>query len=246
MKKKLKLFFLLLIVATAPGFAQQVNAETSPSSSVSLIADSPILKSDDTMGSSSVQKNQTVWTNIWSDCQWFFSQLKYSVKTNIVGWVGLTPEFRYTLPTPNLSAEVFFLERWSTEFGFSFANFKYGTQPKRWGVAAYRIEPRFWLKADNQFHEWYFGVYTQLGDFNTQGTRAGNYTGTYVQAGISAGYYLPITEHLGAEFGLRGGYHSARVTPYDITPGHHYRSRTSKDGNRIGLTGINLGLNWRF
>lgn len=246
MKKILKLFFLLLIFATAHGFAQQVPPNASPDSSESLLAGSPILKSDYTMGFPSVQKSQTVWTNIWSDCQWFFSQLRYSVKTNIVGWTGLTPEFRYTLPTPNLSAEVFFLERWSAEFGFAFANFDYGTN-KHWGVSGYRIEPRFWLKKDDHFEGWNFGLYTQLGDFDTQGIRSGNYTGTYVQVGVSAGYLWQLTQHLGCEVGLRAGYQNANVTQYDIELGHNYRHTGGNvDGDRFGLTGINAGLSWRF
>lgn len=179
------------------------------------------------------------------------------IKTNLASWAGLTPEFEHTTFMPNLAAEAFFLKRFSAELSAVYFNFSFGSGG-HWGVSGYSLEPRFWLKGDGHYKGFYFGVYGQAGNFNVQrgeaetgtgtGMEAGaasNHTGTYFDAGVSVGYYLPLTKRLGAEFGLRGGFHSANSQSYDIRGDINYLSGTD-DANRFGLTRINVSLSYRF
>lgn len=171
----------------------------------------------------------------------------FSIKTNLVSWAGLTPEFEHTTFMPNLAAEAFFLKRFSAELSAVYSNFSFGNGG-HWAVSGYSVEPRFWLKGDGHYKGFFFGVYGQAGDFNVrrgEAEAASNHTGTYFDAGISAGYYLPLAKHLGAEFGLRGGYHSANSQSYDIRGGMNYPGGTD-DANRFGLTRINVSLGYRF
>lgn len=171
----------------------------------------------------------------------------FGIKTNLVSWAGVTPEFEHTTFMPNLAAEAFFLKRFSAELSAVYSNFSFGSG-KFWGVSGYSLEPRFWLKGDGHYKGFFFGVYGQAGDFNVRRGEAetpSNHTGTYFDAGVSVGYYLPITKRLGAEFGLRGGYHSANSQSYDIRGDVNYLNGTD-DANRIGLTRINVSLSYRF
>lgn len=166
------------------------------------------------------------------------------IKTNLVGWAGITPDWERTTLMPNLAAEVFFAGQWSAEVSAVYSNFDFGSK-EHWGVTGYSLEPRFWLNSKGEYTGFYFGLYGQAGDFNVQRT-AGNNTGTYLQGGISLGYYLRLWAHWGIEFGVRGGYRKAKVTPYDIEDGAYYLSDRQADGSRVGLTRINVSASYRF
>lgn len=171
----------------------------------------------------------------------------FAIKTNLVFWAGITPEFEHTTFMPNLAAEAFFLKRFSAELSAVYSNFSFGSGG-HWGMSGYSLEPRFWLKGDGHYKGFFFGVYGQAGDFDVrrgEAETASNHTGTYFDAGVSVGYYLPITKRLGAEFGLRGGYHSANSQSYDVRGDVNYLNGTD-DANRIGLTRINVSLSYRF
>lgn len=173
--------------------------------------------------------------------------LPVGIKTNLVSWAGITPEFEHATFMPNLAAEAFFLKRFSAELSVVFSNFSFGSG-KFWGVSGYSLEPRFWLKEDGHYKGFYFGVYGQAGEFDVRRPEKGtasNHTGTYFDAGVSAGYYLPLTKHLGAEFGLRGGFHSANSQSYYVRGNINYLEGTD-DANRFGLTRINVSLSYRF
>lgn len=169
------------------------------------------------------------------------------IKTNLVGWAGVTPEFERTTFMPNLAVEGFFARRFSAELSAVYSDFDFGGG-EHWGLSGYSLEPRFWLKGDGRYKGLYFGVYGQTGDFNVKRKEAEttvNHTGTYFDAGVSVGYYLPLTKHWGFEFGLRGGYHKADSELYEIRGDANYRQE-KEDADRLGLTRLNVSVSYRF
>lgn len=175
-----------------------------------------------------------------------------AVKTNLYSWAGMTPDFEYTAFTPNLSAEVFFLRRWSAVATAAYANWDYDGDKQHWGVSGYSLEPRFWLNGDGRYRWFYVGVYGQLGDFDNHSTDSkriadgtANCTGTYWEGGLSVGCYLLLNAHWGVEVGLRGGYRSSDVNAYDIETTDYYFNRNFKE-NHFGVTGVNISISYRF
>lgn len=169
------------------------------------------------------------------------------IKTNLIGWAGVTPELERTTLMPNLAVEVFFAKRFSAELSGVYSDFDFGTS-EHWGMTGYSLEPRFWLKGGGRYKGLYFGIYGQTGDFNIRRVEAEtteNHTGTYFDAGVSLGYYLALTKHWGIEVGVRGGYHKADSELYEIREDINYRSG-KEEGNRIGLTRLNVSVGYRF
>ena len=169
------------------------------------------------------------------------------IKTNLMSWAGVTPEFERTTFMPNVAVEGFFAQRFSAELSAVYSDFDFGSG-EHWGMSGYSLEPRVWLKGESRYKGLYFGVYGQAGDFNVQRSQTeatANHTGTYFEAGVSVGYYLPLTKHWGFEFGVRGGYHKADSELYEIRGETNYR-REKEDADRIGLTRLNVGVSYRF
>ena len=168
----------------------------------------------------------------------------FGIKTNLLGWAGITPKPERTTFMPNLATELFFANRWSAVLSGTYADFDFG-RSEHWGVTAYRLEPRCWLRGHHHYAGFYVGVYGQLGDFNVQ-RKACNHTGTYFQGGLAVGYYLLLTHRWGIEAGVRGGYQKADVTPYEIHNGINYSLKEAADGNKFGLTGLTIDISYRF
>ena len=168
----------------------------------------------------------------------------FAIKTNLVSWAGVTPEFERATFMPNLSGEVFFAKRFSAEVSAVYSDFDFGSG-EHWGVTGYGLEPRFWLKGNSSYKGFFLGVYGRAGDFNVLRTD-GNYTGTYMQAGVSLGYYLLLTKRWGVELGVRGGYHKSDAGKYVVNGEHLYLLDEKVDGNRVGLTGLNVSVAYRF
>lgn len=166
------------------------------------------------------------------------------IKTNLIDWAGVTPELERTTFMPNLAAEVFFANRWSVEFSATYSDFAFGDR-EHWGLTGYRLEPRWWLRGEHRYTGLYIGIYGQAGDFNSQRT-SGNHTGTYLQGGVSAGWYWLLSKHWGVETGVRGGYQKADVTPYEKLNGRYYKKNDEVDGTRMGLMGVDVSVSYRF
>lgn len=175
------------------------------------------------------------------------------IKTNAILWAGITPEFEYKTFMPNLTAEVFFLDRWSAQASGAYAYWDYDGGKQFWGVSGYSIEPRFWPFSGDGLYRWlYVGLYGQFGDFDvraiegeSKGAATTNYTGTYWQGGLSIGCYIPLLRHFGLEIGARGGYQSANAKVYDIEPPYNYFNH-KETFNRMGLMELNVSLSYRF
>lgn len=184
----------------------------------------------------------------------------FALKTNLVAWAGFVPSgaasFNRTTFMPNLEGELYFGKRWSLSGSGLFSNWAYDSGKKFWGLSAYSVEPRVWIKGDRLFRGVYFGLYGEFGDFNKQEGRVegvettSNFTGDYWSAGISVGYMLPLSKHWCAELSLRGGYRSATYDKYTRTFEengiYHYDDEQSGKKNEFGLTGVRLNVVYRF
>lgn len=173
------------------------------------------------------------------------------LKTDLVAWAGVCPDFKRTTFMPNLEAEVYFAERWSVGVSALYADWAYDGGRQFWGLSAYSVEPRFWFRRDALFRGFFVGVYGEAGDFNNQRDRRDdittltNYTGTYWSAGLSAGYLLPLSRHWNLELSLRGGYRCADYDRYDRELPYLYYSSSDKK-NEFALTGLRFSVVYRF
>ena len=175
-----------------------------------------------------------------------------SVKTNLLSLTGITPEGGLASFRPNLALEFFFARYWSVTASAEYSYWKGGKNKEFWGISGYSLEPRLWLKGDGRYRWFYLGVYGQSGDFDYRPSPAGDTdatgrsrTGRYRHAGLSAGVYVPLSRHWGIEAGVRGGYLHSSAKAYDNEPPHAYYHHPASFV-RWGLTGINLGLGYRF
>lgn len=180
------------------------------------------------------------------------SRVIFSLKTNLSDWAGLTPEGRLAAFRPNLAAELCFARRWSVVASAAYSGWKGGKEHRFWGVSGISLEPRLWLRGDGRYRRFYLGVYGQLGDFDYQpspsgdaGATGASRTGCYWHTGLSFGVYLPLSRHWGIEAGIRGGYRNASAKAYDNEPPHAYYHHDASSV-RWGLTGINVGVGYRF
>lgn len=176
----------------------------------------------------------------------------FSIKTNLYILSGMTPGFDHTSFTPNLAAEFFFARRWSVAASAAYADWFYDSGQSYWGISAYSLEPRFWIHSGGIYSRFYVGVYGQSGDFDNRSTDGGrlssgtaNCTGTYLEGGLSAGYYFRLSDRWGVELGLRGGFRTSDVNTYDVELPYHYFNRNFRK-NHFGLTGVNISIGYRF
>lgn len=176
----------------------------------------------------------------------------FSIKTNLYTLAGMTPDFSHTSFTPNLSTEFFFARRWSAVASAAYADWSYDSGRSYWGISAYSLEPRFWIYSGSLYSRFYVGVYGQSGDFDNRSTDGGrlssgtaNCTGTYLECGLSAGYYFRLNSRWGVELGLRGGFRTSDVNTYDVEIPYYYFDRNFRK-NRFGLTGVNISIGYRF
>lgn len=174
-----------------------------------------------------------------------------AVKTDLVAWAGVCPDFKRTTFMPNLEAELYFARRWSVAASGLYADWEYDGGKQFWGYSAFSGEVRLWLRGNGLFRGFYVGAYGEAGDFDNQRDRRDdavtttNYTGTFWSAGISAGYLLPLSRHWNLELSLRGGYRSASYDSYDRElPYLYYSASGSK--NEFALTGLRLNVVYRF
>lgn len=169
-----------------------------------------------------------------------------ALKSDLVQWGGLTPNFQLGTWTPNLSAEVFFARRWSVQAGASYSNWDaLGGDYKLFATLAGDLEGRYWFSEDYLFKGFYVGVYGRYGQYDVQGREGltGN-TGTFWSAGLGAGYALPLSRRWFFEMQVRGGYRSASDELYDIEAGHCFFNSKQTES---GINGqVRLLLVYRF
>ena len=175
-----------------------------------------------------------------------------ALKTNLVLWGGVTPDFDISTYMPNLAAEFYFARRWSMEGGYVYSDWDYFSGDKFWAVSAFSLEPRFWSRGDGLFRGFYVGLYGQYGEFdNQQDAHSGGYqrTGTFFNIGASLGYVQTLSRHWYLEVGVKGGYRRADCDWYDIEYDnagikHHYFNRQQTLGKFS--PGLRLNIMYRF
>lgn len=180
-----------------------------------------------------------------------------AIKSNVLYWAGVTTDKRYQKATPNVGLEYFFAKRWSVSTSFGYAdsqssmtitssissNYKPGVYTDKWKLKAFSIEPRYWVKSNNLFSQFYVGIYGGVGDFDLQPNNMdyggqGN-SGHYKESGFSLGYYLPLTNRVGVEGGARLGYRwlNGRVFNDNLS---------SFTENNLKVTGVSLSVSYRL
>ena len=167
-----------------------------------------------------------------------------AIGTNLLQWAGFRPDFTHTTTIPNIYVEYYFLKRWSVKGAFAYCDWSYDNGKRFQGISSYSLEPRFWLKKDEKFRGFFFGIYGQAGDYNQKDIEQ-NHTGKYYSGGLSAGYLYPIYRGLAVEVSLRGGYRHATVKKYKSGEDCNdlCRKYTKKE---FTVTGSCLSLVYRF
>ncbi|KAA6332847.1 hypothetical protein EZS27_018688 [termite gut metagenome] len=177
-------------------------------------------------------------------------------KTNLMSWVGITPDIKYRTFMPNVAAEIYLNDLWSVVGSITYSYWNYDKNKQFWGVSGYSIESRYWLNrsydllwSDTELGL-YIGGYVQGGDYDycldvKETRRTDNYTGIYAQAGLSMGYHLQINPVWGIEIGLRGGYQYSQTKIYDIqSPKYFLKDKLTE--NKLKVDGLNLSVTYKF
>ncbi|KAA6335514.1 hypothetical protein EZS27_016261 [termite gut metagenome] len=184
------------------------------------------------------------------DGKWWYP---VSLRTNLISWLGFTPDLKHRSFTPNLAAEFYLKDRWSVIASITYSYLNFNKDKQFWGVSGYSIEPRYQLNTsfrNDDSQKLYIGGYIQYGDFDycldKKGTRrTDNYTGIYAQAGLSAGYHFQITPIWGIELGLRGGYQYSNTKIYELEEQPPYL-KNKQEKNKIKIDGLNLNVTYKF
>ncbi|KAA6323862.1 hypothetical protein EZS27_026747, partial [termite gut metagenome] len=184
------------------------------------------------------------------EAKWWYP---VSLRTNVISWVGFTPDLKHRTFTPNLAAEFYLEDRWSIIASITYSYLNFTKNKQFWGVSGYSIEPRYQLTtsfSNNDPQRLYIGGYVQYGDFDycldiKSTKRTNNYTGIYAQAGLSLGYHFQITPVWGIELGLRGGYQYSKTKTYEIEAPQNYLKNKLTE-NKIKIDGLNLNVTYKF
>jgi hypothetical protein len=176
----------------------------------------------------------------------YLRRSKWALKTNLLQWTGVQPDFKYTAPVANLALEYYVNDHWSVELGAMYSYWPYRSHQEFQGVSGYRVEPRYRLELPAGRFGVYLGLYGRVGDYDCQTTSKGNvqpdtgYTGNYWDAGVSTGLTVGLTDRLGLEFGVRGGYVRAGVAGY--IPGEFRYDEFKRKYRRIRITDLNVSI----
>lgn len=171
-----------------------------------------------------------------------------AVKTNLLYWAGVMPDFRSYTFVPNLEVEVFLGKAWSVAGSVNYNERRYGDEDRNYfGVSTWSVEGRRWFKADGRFRWLHGGVYVEWGDYDVQNSRVtmDGHTGTTWGVGLSLGAAIPFTDRWGLEVGLRGGFREAADNGYTWEAPDYFKDAESVEHD-WGVTGIKASLYYRF
>lgn len=170
------------------------------------------------------------------------------VKTNLLYWIGFTPEMKWKQVLPNLSLEVFLGKRWSVTLDGSFtSHLRNGDGFKKYAFSSFGSEFRMWLKDDYLFKGFYGGIYVDGGEFDKtpKSAESKGHTGSYFGTGLTVGYAWMFTPWLGMEAGIRSGFRHVAYDDYFRVNSHSYYQGTHYK-NSICLNGVFLTLTARL
>lgn len=176
---------------------------------------------------------------------------KLAIKTNLLYWAGVIPKVNYRYVTPNIELEYYFLKRFSVNVDGAYTYMaKDNAEQETWAASSIGVEPRIWLKSDNSFSGLYAGVYGLLGSFDVKLNKMSNigYTGLFNEAGLSLGYYLPLSSRWGIEAGARYGFRKVNSDAYTSIPlkKDHFLYQFSSTSNNFQFTGLRLIVSYRL
>lgn len=177
----------------------------------------------------------------------------FSLKTNLLSWIGIMPDFEHTTYLGNIALEYYITPRWSVELGAMYSYWKYNNEKEFQGISGYYLEPRWWVPLFSGITDLYLGPYIRLGDYdirrinktNGQADDTESYTGRYRDFGLSTGFYIYLTPAWGIELGARSGYIHSGSTEYTPRDGTNWLVGR-KGYYRLRLTGLNVSLVYRF
>lgn len=170
------------------------------------------------------------------------------IKTNLLYWIGFTPEMKWKQVLPNLSLEIFMGKRWSlTLDGAYTSSLQNGNNLKKYAFSSFGSEFRMWLKDDYLFKGFYGGIYGDGGQFDVtpKSIERKGHTGSYVGTGLTVGYAWMFTPWLGIEIGIRGGFRHVAYDDYLQENSHFYYQQTHYK-NSICLNGVFINLTARL
>ncbi|GFI14381.1 hypothetical protein IMSAGC008_01934 [Muribaculaceae bacterium] len=170
---------------------------------------------------------------------------KWNFGTNLLEWIGVMPNLKYTTWAANVYGEFYFKNQFSVRITAAYSEHHYSKRKKFQGFTSYIVEPRYWIRKDATFQGFSCGIYGQLGDYNDVDPDR-KYTGHFWGAGLSAGYLYPIWKGLAAEFSVRAGYRSTEIKKYVYNSSGDRCLCQRIDQNRFVLSGFALNLSWRF
>ena len=170
---------------------------------------------------------------------------RWNVGTNLLEWIGVMPDLKYTTWASNVHGEFYFKKQYSVLLSAAYSEHHYSHGDKFQGFTSYIVEPRYWLRKDATFQGFFGGIYGQLGDYNDIDLER-KYTGHFWGAGLSAGYLYPVWRGLAVEFNIRAGYRSTEVKKYVYNDAGDRCLCQRIDKNQFKLTGFALNISWRF
>lgn len=172
------------------------------------------------------------------------------VKTNLLLFAGVYPDFRYYAVTPNIAFEAYFARCWSVNADYAYSRRTLGPNDtqKRFAYTSVGVEPRFWLSGDDRFRGFYVGAYAAYVQFNVMRPRVREglgYSGDQFSTGFSAGYTQPLAKRLLIEFSLKGGFRHSVFDRYSNQDGN-FVFKSSGFDNSVALQAVNVSLMYRF
>lgn len=159
---------------------------------------------------------------------------------------------------PNLEGEFYFSNRWSVNLEYQCAWWTFKKSDRFYQIMSISPEVRFWFQTSDRwvssekkrknFNGHYIGLYFGGGYYDLKYNTVGYQGEFYIAAGVSYGYYLPLTRNLGLEFSLGIGYLNTQYEKYEryAPMGAHYIYLGSDKTAYFGPTKAKVSLVWRI
>jgi len=98
----------------------------------------------------------------------------FALKTNLLQWVGVQPDFTYTTPVANVALEYYINSCLSVELGAMYSYWRFNSNQEFQGISGYRLEPRyrFALPVWGERFGVYLGAYARFGDYDLRTLRS--------------------------------------------------------------------------
>lgn len=157
-----------------------------------------------------------------------------ALKTNLLA---------YAVLMPNISLEVKFARRWSTELEWQVAWWSKEDPRKVYRISMGTGELRYWPIIRSKWHGMYVGAFGGGGIYDIDNSEKGH-EGHGFMTGLSVGYMWPIGKYFSLDAGLGVGYMRLRDKTYIPLDGHFLYQMT-KNINYFGPLRAKLSLVWR-